>query len=1120
MGVPSFFKWLVDKYPYTITPAKEDIPKEIEHRDENNPDIVKKTIIPIDTTKENPNKIEFDNLYLDMNGIIHPCCHPEGEKAPDSEEAMVEKIFEAVDRVFACVRPRKLLYFAIDGPAPRAKQNQQRSRRFRSARDAAKAEEVENIEREEMIKRGIDPPPKKHAWDTNVITPGTEFMEKVAKGLRYMIHERMNNDPGWKNLTVILSDATVPGEGEHKLVEFIRQQRLQPGYDANTSHVIHGLDADLIMLALSTHEPYFYILREKVFPRGAHVDEALKEQGAHLYEYKPMEILHVTVLREYLNTHEFPPQSFTPRLKEYDFERIVDDFVFLCFFVGNDFLPHMPSLDIREGALDLLITLYKKYLPEIGGYLTDCGDVDWKRVQRLLIQLGQVEDSIFKNRAEKEMRITESKKRKREEETQGYRDFAAKNQVFALGREGEGADNLGNFTNAYSGKTGNYNAYTPESNKDAARKLKQDLLGESEPVAVPEEIPVPEEVTEEPPRKRVKLDNDVVVEEPQPSTDVPVATREASVEEVQKFIESVKSKVKEMQTVDPILHPDNVKFGEEGWKDRYYREKFKTSYDPTSYDCQHIVQSYVQGLLWVFRYYYRGCNSWSWYYPYHYAPFASDLVNLEQLEIDNFEMGEPFKPYDQLMGVLPPASAHALPVPYQSLMLDEESPIIDFYPLDFRIDMNGKAMAWQGISILPFIEADRLLKETKVVEPKITEEEARRNTLGLNVIYCRTEHQLNDNMMALYIDPDDNARVTIALANKDPKRRTIGWVPAGILMKDPLTCPPSDTYEPPFESENLEKIPNNMVMSAIYELPPLQKHIPKLLPTVVIPSSILDEAEQFHVDLDSDTLEMIIARHIRSNFTRGGGRGGRGGGNMRGGGRGGYNDRQPYDPNRRHSDHRDNYNSYNQQDDRRRSFENKREIDYSVGDSRQERREPQRYSGSRRERDYPSDRNDYESYDRRPSDRYGDRQQDYGRSDRQPERSHNPYGSSREGRSHDRSSDRYDDRRSGSSDQGRRDPRHHSSRHEEYDPTRSRHSSQDMREFDHKPRGGSSHRKDNPYQSSSQASNPYAHNAPRDPRERPYNPYGGAPPANTPPYQQKANPYQQYDPNKQYEKRY
>jgi 5'-3' exoribonuclease 2 len=81
----------------------------------------------------------------------------------------------------------------------------------------------------------------KKGWDTNAITPGTPFMDFLAASLRYWAAWKLNNDPGWKNLDVIISDASVPGEGEHKIMDWIRRQRSHVEHDPNTSHVIYGL---------------------------------------------------------------------------------------------------------------------------------------------------------------------------------------------------------------------------------------------------------------------------------------------------------------------------------------------------------------------------------------------------------------------------------------------------------------------------------------------------------------------------------------------------------------------------------------------------------------------------------------------------------------------------------------------------------------------------------------------------------------------------------------------------------------------------------------------------------------------------------------------------------------
>ncbi|GAB5569460.1 5'-3' exoribonuclease 2 isoform X1 [Prionailurus iriomotensis] len=724
MGVPAFFRWLSRKYPSIIVNCVEEKPKECNG--------VK---IPVDASKPNPNDVEFDNLYLDMNGIIHPCTHPEDKPAPKNEDEMMVAIFEYIDRLFNIVRPRRLLYMAIDGVAPRAKMNQQRSRRFRASKEGMEAAVEKQRVREEILSKvkgklgnkkegilvgkgdgqylsrgGFLPPEEiKERFDSNCITPGTEFMDNLAKCLRYYIADRLNNDPGWKNLTVILSDASAPGEGEHKIMDYIRRQRAQPNHDPNTHHCLCGADADLIMLGLATHEPNFTIIREEFKPNkpkpcglcnqfGHEVKDCeglpREKKGKHdeLADSLPCAegefiFLRLNVLREYLERElTMASLPFT-----FDVERSIDDWVFMCFFVGNDFLPHLPSLEIREGAIDRLVNIYKNVVHKTGGYLTESGYVNLQRVQMIMLAVGEVEDSIFKKRKDDEdsFRRRQKEKRKRMKRDQ---------PAFSPG---------GILTPHALGSRNSPGSQVASNPRQAAYEMR--MQNNSSPSVSP---------------------NTSFTSDGSPSP-----------------IGGIKRKAEDSDS-EPEPE-DNVRLWEAGWKQRYYKNKFDVDAADEKFR-RKVVQSYVEGLCWVLRYYYQGCASWKWYYPFHYAPFASDFEGIADMPSD-FEKGtKPFKPLEQLMGVFPAASGNFLPPSWRKLMSDPDSSIIDFYPEDFAIDLNGKKYAWQGVALLPFVDERRLRAALEEVYPDLTPEETKRNSLGGDVLFVGKHHPLHDFILELY----------------------------------------------------------------------------------------------------------------------------------------------------------------------------------------------------------------------------------------------------------------------------------------------------------------------------------------------------------------------------------
>lgn len=148
---------------------------------------------------------------------------------------------------------------------------------------------------EKKIKRSFSVP---ESFDPNIISPviykiftinlilfqGTEFMEELYELMDKYFEKQLEESELWKNLKVVFSSSSEAGEGEHKIMKFIRDQRRCPDYQPNTRHAVFGQDADLILLSLLTHEPHFVIIREDMENKS----------------YEDFIILDIGLLRQYL----------------------------------------------------------------------------------------------------------------------------------------------------------------------------------------------------------------------------------------------------------------------------------------------------------------------------------------------------------------------------------------------------------------------------------------------------------------------------------------------------------------------------------------------------------------------------------------------------------------------------------------------------------------------------------------------------------------------------------------------------------------------------------------------------------------------------------------------------
>lgn len=581
MGVPAYFKKLIKKY------------KIIRNSPEKN----------------------VRALYIDANCLFHPQCFKVLDLNKDITnqnvlfEKMAERIVSYIDYLVRLAAPKDLVYIAVDGVAPLAKINQQRMRRFGYA----------NNYRNEIYKRYNMK--VNDSWSNIVITPGTEFMYKLHQKLKVYYEKKVkNNTDPQCTYKVIYNSYLVPGEGEHKILQHMKTNRVDVEDDAT---VIYGLDADLIFLSMASQIPNIYLMRESdQFTRNdnaedtgsgfieeeicyADIDFAKKSINDEFNEYYSKFI--EACNDAHVDTDMFGDEEYErPERRDVEKFNFINDYIFICYLLGNDFLPHLPSIDIHIEGMETLFNVYMDVFQDLGRTMVTLDKrgkvvIDNKFLKEVILKLSVKEDEFFTSTLSNHLKKNQRKK-----------------------------------------------------------------CFETEPYK----------------RELWRVEN-----------------------------------LKDVKIEDPVMLGVGIS---DEWKFRYYAHYFKAS-EHMQEIVDRCCQNYIEGLLWVARYYFETCPTWRWQYKFTHAPFLSDIYTyLSKKDImRDFNVPEegPVDMFTQLVSVIPAAYSHILPKTLQHLNNSPDSPVIDMFPLVYKIDMINKTQLYKCIPLIPYLDIKRVedaIKDIKV----------------------------------------------------------------------------------------------------------------------------------------------------------------------------------------------------------------------------------------------------------------------------------------------------------------------------------------------------------------------------------------------------------------------
>lgn len=524
----------------------------------------------------------IDYFMLDLNCKIHPTCFK--IKSENSnlqcmktlQEKQINGIIEDTAKLIELIDPKIGIFIAIDGVAPLAKIKQQRFRRFKSIADKKLMDN---------IKKKHNKPTNDMFWNNSAITPGTKFMEKLhIKMLEFIKNSNRKN--------IIYSSCYEPSEGEHKILQFIKS-------NLEYSYVIYGLDADLIFLSLSSQSDKIYLMRE-----SNEIDSRSKSND--------LKYVNIELMKNYI--YQIIQNKMIYIL---DKKNIINDFIFICYFLGNDFIPHLPSIDIYNSGIDYLIDIYTKTFQNISHQylINNSNNINMIFFKEFVRLLSLEEDNLLKH-------------------------------------------------NYY--KKSNKPKFIEDPYEKEMHKIENLMFKIDDPI---------------------KLGYD---------------------------------------SKDSYLDANNIKI--EGWRERYYKYYWDVSTDEIEDFSKKLVEHYLKGLKWITMYYFDRNPSWDWYFPFDFPPFITD-INKYCIDINNFtfELGEPIKPFMQLLTILPPQSNYLLPECFRKILTNPKSTLAYLYPTDFKQCFINKRKHWMGIPILPPLDIKLIKYIYYKYKDELSEEDNNRN---------------------------------------------------------------------------------------------------------------------------------------------------------------------------------------------------------------------------------------------------------------------------------------------------------------------------------------------------------------------------------------------------------